>query len=209
MRWPTSTRSCYPGPSRFDGPARRRRSQRSGLPVWKPTASRSSRRSWPRAACDSRYPHAMIVRPMIVTAVWLAGVLAALAALTASGWWVVPAVILLALAGLGTWDLRADQAHHPAGLPDPRSRPVPHGVDPAGDPPVLHRIQHGGVALRQGNPRPRLRAGQGHQGRRTVRHGTRRLRHRLRVPTALHPSPLRRRPRTQGAARRSGLHAAV
>src|SRR6478609_6176908 len=47
----------------------------------------------------------MIVRPMIVTALWLAGVLAALAALSASGWWVVPAVILLALAGLGTWDL--------------------------------------------------------------------------------------------------------
>jgi len=46
----------------------------------------------------------VIVRPLFVTAVWLAGVLAALAALTAPGWWVL-AVVLLALAALGTWDL--------------------------------------------------------------------------------------------------------
>src|SRR4051812_42883223 len=47
----------------------------------------------------------MIVRPVIVAGVWLAAVLAAIAALTKSGWWAAPAAALIGLAALGTWDL--------------------------------------------------------------------------------------------------------
>ncbi|WP_319445537.1 MULTISPECIES: FMN-binding glutamate synthase family protein [unclassified Mycobacterium] len=46
-----------------------------------------------------------MVRPMIVAAVWIVGVLAAAAALAVSVWWALPAVVVLALAVLGTWDL--------------------------------------------------------------------------------------------------------
>ena len=42
---------------------------------------------------------------MLVAVVWIAGVLAAAAAVTASWWWAVPAVVVLGLASLGTWDL--------------------------------------------------------------------------------------------------------
>jgi glutamate synthase domain-containing protein 2 len=47
----------------------------------------------------------MIVRPVIVAGVWLAAVLAAIAALAKSGWWAAPAAALIGLAALGTWDL--------------------------------------------------------------------------------------------------------
>jgi glutamate synthase domain-containing protein 2 len=47
----------------------------------------------------------VIVRPVIVAGVWLAAVLAAIAALAKSGWWTVPAAVLIGLAALGTWDL--------------------------------------------------------------------------------------------------------
>jgi hypothetical protein len=47
----------------------------------------------------------MIVRPVIVAGVWLAAVLAAIAALAESGWWAAPAAALIGLAALGTWDL--------------------------------------------------------------------------------------------------------
>ena len=47
----------------------------------------------------------MIVRPVIVAGVWLAAVLAAIAALAKSGWWAAPAAVLIGLAALGTWDL--------------------------------------------------------------------------------------------------------
>jgi glutamate synthase domain-containing protein 2 len=42
---------------------------------------------------------------MIVTVVWIVGVLAAVAALAGSTWWALPAVVVLGLAALGTWDL--------------------------------------------------------------------------------------------------------
>ena len=45
------------------------------------------------------------MRPVIVAGVWTAAVLAVLAALVVSWWWTLPAVALLALAVLGTWDL--------------------------------------------------------------------------------------------------------
>jgi glutamate synthase domain-containing protein 2 len=45
------------------------------------------------------------VRPVIVAGVWLAAVLAAIAAMLHGSWWVLPAVVLAGLAALGTWDL--------------------------------------------------------------------------------------------------------
>jgi glutamate synthase domain-containing protein 2 len=47
----------------------------------------------------------VLVRPLIVAAVWIVGFLTAAAAVTASWAWAVLAAILLALAALGTWDL--------------------------------------------------------------------------------------------------------
>ena len=47
----------------------------------------------------------VILRPVIVAAVWLFGVVVAAAALTVSSWWTLPALVVLALAALGTWDL--------------------------------------------------------------------------------------------------------
>lgn len=45
------------------------------------------------------------MRPVIVAVVWTAAVLCALAAFLVSWWWALPAVAVLALAALGTWDL--------------------------------------------------------------------------------------------------------
>jgi glutamate synthase domain-containing protein 2 len=47
----------------------------------------------------------VIARPLIVVAVWIAGALAAAAAVVGSAWWLALAVVVLALAALGTWDL--------------------------------------------------------------------------------------------------------
>ena len=45
------------------------------------------------------------MRPVIVASVWIVAVLAALAATFVSWWWAAPALALLSLAALGTWDL--------------------------------------------------------------------------------------------------------
>lgn len=47
----------------------------------------------------------MLVRPLIVAAVWIVGALAVVAAATASLAWAILAAVLLAMAALGTWDL--------------------------------------------------------------------------------------------------------
>jgi hypothetical protein len=47
----------------------------------------------------------VIVRPVIVAAVWIVGVFTLAAALAVSAGWTLPAVVVLALAALGTWDL--------------------------------------------------------------------------------------------------------
>lgn len=47
----------------------------------------------------------MLIRPVIVGGVWFLGIAAATLAATRDGWWALPAVVLLALAALGTWDL--------------------------------------------------------------------------------------------------------
>jgi glutamate synthase domain-containing protein 2 len=47
----------------------------------------------------------VIVRPVIVSGIWTCAVLSALAVPSLSWWWVAPALILSALAALGTWDL--------------------------------------------------------------------------------------------------------
>jgi hypothetical protein len=111
--------------------------------------------------------------------------------------------------GAGHLGSAADPAHHPAALPNHRACQVLDGVHPARDQAVLHRVQHRGGTIRQGDPRPGLRACQGHQGRRAVRYRARRQRDWLRVPAAFHPGALRREPRPEGAPRRPGLHPAV
>jgi glutamate synthase domain-containing protein 2 len=58
-----------------------------------------------RDTVPPRYPHPVLVRPLIVAAVWILGFLSAAAAVTASRGWAVPAAVLLGLAALGTWDL--------------------------------------------------------------------------------------------------------
>ncbi len=45
------------------------------------------------------------MRSVIVAGVWIVAVLAVLAAAFVSWWWTVPALVLVALAALGTWDL--------------------------------------------------------------------------------------------------------
>ena len=47
----------------------------------------------------------MLIRPLIVAAVWLLGLAATALALTRTDWFTVPALVLLVLAALGTWDL--------------------------------------------------------------------------------------------------------
>ncbi len=54
---------------------------------------------------DTRYPHAVMIRPLIIAVIGVAAVLVAVLALRLNGWWAVPAAVLLALAALGTWDL--------------------------------------------------------------------------------------------------------
>ncbi|MCW2560311.1 MAG: FMN-binding glutamate synthase family protein, partial [Mycobacterium sp.] len=54
---------------------------------------------------DTRYPLAVLIRPVIVAIIFLAGAGAAVLAVLRSGWWAAPAAILLGLAALGTWDL--------------------------------------------------------------------------------------------------------
>ena len=55
--------------------------------------------------CGLRYPHAVMVRPLIVAGVWVAAVLAGVLALLFHVWWALPAAVLAGLAALGTWDL--------------------------------------------------------------------------------------------------------
>jgi uncharacterized membrane protein len=50
------------------------------------------------------HPHAVLIRPLIVAGVWVVGALFAVAALLGHGWWEMPAVLVLVLAALGTWD---------------------------------------------------------------------------------------------------------
>ena len=47
----------------------------------------------------------MLIRPLIVGGVWVLGIAAAALSAFHRGWWVLPAVLLIALAALGTWDL--------------------------------------------------------------------------------------------------------
>jgi hypothetical protein len=49
----------------------------------------------------AQYPHAVLVRPLIVAGIWAIAAAATVLALAWHGWWAV----LLALATLGTWDL--------------------------------------------------------------------------------------------------------
>ncbi|MDT5281336.1 MAG: hypothetical protein QOJ20_2531, partial [Mycobacterium sp.] len=51
------------------------------------------------------HPHAVLIRPLIVAGVWVVGALFAVAALLGHGWWEMPAVLVLVLAALGTWDV--------------------------------------------------------------------------------------------------------
>ena len=46
-----------------------------------------------------------MIRPLIVAGVWVLAAAGAVLALTWHGWWALPAVVLRALAALGTWDL--------------------------------------------------------------------------------------------------------
>ena len=55
--------------------------------------------------CGLRYPHAVMVRPLIVAGVWVAAVLGGVLALLFHVWWALPAAVLAGLAALGTWDL--------------------------------------------------------------------------------------------------------
>ncbi|MDT5286520.1 MAG: hypothetical protein QOF88_1409 [Mycobacterium sp.] len=54
---------------------------------------------------DTRYRYAVMIRPLIVAIVFLAGALAAVLTVIGHGWWAAPAAILVGLAALGTWDL--------------------------------------------------------------------------------------------------------
>ncbi len=47
----------------------------------------------------------MIVRPVVVVGVWTVAVLTVLATFLVSWWWAAPALALVALALLGTWDI--------------------------------------------------------------------------------------------------------
>ncbi len=61
-----------------------------------------------RFACicgAARYPHAVLTRSLIVSSLWFLGLGAAALAVMDTGWWIAPAVLLLASATLGTWDL--------------------------------------------------------------------------------------------------------
>ena len=58
-----------------------------------------------QVGCGLRYPHAVLVRPLIVAGVWVAAVLAGVLALLFHVWWALPAAVLAGLAALGTWDL--------------------------------------------------------------------------------------------------------
>lgn len=63
---------------------------------------------WAHFACvcrAARYPHAVLIRPLIVGGVWVLGFAATALSVFHRSWWVLPAVLLIALAALGTWDL--------------------------------------------------------------------------------------------------------
>jgi hypothetical protein len=64
----------------------------------------------------------VFVRPVIVAAVWIVGVFTLAAALAVSAGWTLPAVVVLALAALGTWDLVQTKQPASYALPnvDPR-----------------------------------------------------------------------------------------
>ena len=51
------------------------------------------------------YPHSVFTRSLIISGLWFLGLGAAALAVIHTGWWIAPAVLLLASAALGTWDL--------------------------------------------------------------------------------------------------------
>lgn len=53
----------------------------------------------------ARYPHAVVIRPLLIVGIWLLGAAAAVLAVLRHAGWGVAAAVLLALAALGTWDL--------------------------------------------------------------------------------------------------------
>jgi glutamate synthase domain-containing protein 2 len=53
----------------------------------------------------ARYPHAVVIRPLLIVGIWLLGAAAAALTVLRHAGWGVAAVVLLGLAALGTWDL--------------------------------------------------------------------------------------------------------
>ena len=115
----------------------------------------------------SRYPHAVITRPVIVAGVWLAALLSLAAALLLSSWWVVVrGRACRALAALGAWDLV--QTRHAilrlypivghAGSCWSRSAPRSSSTSSSATPTAAVRPRH---------PLGDLRARQGRRGRRS------------------------------------------
>jgi hypothetical protein len=156
----------------------------------------------------SRYPHAIIVRPVIVAGVWLAAVLAAIAALPKSGWWAAPAAALIGLAALGTWDLL--QTRHTILRLYPilgHVRFLMELIRPEIRQYFIESNTEAAPFDRETRDLVYERAKA--TGRRAVRHRTRRQRDRLRVPAPFPAGTLRREPRPEGAAGRIGLLAAV
>jgi hypothetical protein len=92
------------------------------------------------------HPHAVLIRPLIVAGVWVVGALFAVAALLGHGWWEMPAVLVLVLAALGTWDVLQTRQTILRLVPDPRARPVPGGVHSARNPAPRRRAAWGGLA---------------------------------------------------------------
>jgi hypothetical protein len=106
-----------------------------------------------------------MTRVFFVATVWAAAIAVAVLALKIGIGWLALAVVLAALAGLGTWDLL--QTRHSILRAYPilgHARFIAELIRP-GDLPVLHRIQHRRCAVQPGEPRRGLPARQGHQGR--------------------------------------------
>ena len=159
--WRGPARRGQPTRRTHDGPRRPPRSAlRRTIPGF-PRADQPPGDHSHGSTSDSRYPHAVIVRPLIVAGVWLAAVLAAIARPDPERMVGRARSRLDRSRSAGHLGSAADPAHHPAAVSDPRTRQVPDGVDPARDPAVLHRIQYRGRTVRPGDPRPGLRAREG------------------------------------------------
>ena len=121
-------------------------------------------------------------------------VVAVIVALAASlgGWaWWVLLVLVVALLGLGIWDVRPAQALDPAQLPGARAPAVPawRTSGPSCSSTSSSATTTAGPYDRDTRSLD-LRAGQGHQGRAGLRHRARRQRARLRVPACTRPRPV-------------------